>query len=215
MITNRSKIKFTLTILFSILLLSTNVSGKAAAAKRVVIYGDSLSAAFGMDLEQGWATLLAESLAPNHTVINASISGDTSAAGLARLPLTLAEFKPDVLILELGANDGLRGLPIDSMKQNLENMIKLGQDSGAKVALVGISLPASYGPRYIDQFRKTYVDLAEQYNLPFIDFYREEFFLKPGYIQEDGLHPTAITQPLVRDIVIEFLNENSLLSDAE
>lgn len=211
MITNRPKIKFTLCILLGFLLLNVN----SAQANRILIYGDSLSAAFGMDLEQGWAALLAESLKPDHEVINASISGDTSAAGLARLPITLDEFKPDLIILELGANDGLRGLPIESMKSNLEQMIKLGQQSGADIALVGISLPASYGPRYIDQFRATYRDLATQYELPFIDFYREEFFLEPGFIQEDGLHPTAITQPLVRDIVIEFLQENSLLDDRQ
>ena len=208
MIPNRLKFKFTLTALLLTLFIASN----AAHAKRIVIYGDSLSAAYGMDIEQGWAHLLAESLGDDYTVVNASISGDTSSAGLARLPVTLEELNPDLVILELGANDGLQGLPIKRMHSNLEEMINLIKGSGAQIALVGISLPASYGPRYIDQFRATYRELSSKYELPFIDFYREEFFEKDGYIQEDGLHPTAITQPLVRDLMLEFLSEQSLLN---
>lgn len=207
MIPNQSKFKFTLTALFlSFLLLSP-----AAHSKQILIYGDSLSAAYGMDIEKGWAHLLAESLGDAYTVTNASISGDTSGAGLARLPLTLKEFSPDLVILELGANDGLRGLPVKQMHKNLAEMIELSKAADAEVVLVGISLPASYGPRYIDQFRATYKELANQYGLPFVDFYREEFLEKEGYIQEDGLHPTEITQPLVRDLLLDFLVEEKLI----
>lgn len=207
MIPNPLKIKFTLTALLLFFLSTAPV----AFAKHILIYGDSLSAAYGMDLEEGWAHLLAQSLDPDYTVTNASISGDTSAAGLARLPITLAEFKPDLVILELGANDGLQGLPIKHLRNNLTAMIDLTLQSGSQLVLVGISLPASYGPRYIDQFRSTYTELAEQYQLPFIDFYREDFFDQAGYIQEDGLHPTEITQPIVRDLLLDFLRSKELV----
>jgi acyl-CoA thioesterase-1 len=206
-IPNRLKVKFTLSALAIALLSYAGL----ANSKTIVVYGDSLSAAYGMDIEQGWVHLLSQQLNGTHTVINASISGDTTSAGLARLPITLEEFKPDLVILELGANDGLQGLPIDRMQQNLEQMIQLIQANGAGIALIGISLPASYGPRYIDSFRATFRDLAKKHSLPFIDFYREEFFVKDGYIQEDGLHPTAITQPQVRDWMLEFLDSEALL----
>jgi acyl-CoA thioesterase-1 len=183
-----------------------------AHAKNIVIFGDSLSAAYGMDLEKGWAHLLAETLKDKHTIHNASISGETSRGGLARMPLTLEEFNPDLLLLEIGANDGLQGLSISNMRSNLEQMIQLNIASGTKVALVGISLPASYGARYVDKFRASFSDLAKKYNLPFIDFYREEFVAQEGNIQADGLHPTEKTQPMIRDWVLDFLNNEQLLN---
>lgn len=207
MIPNRSHFKFTLTALL-VLCLSFS---QTTFAKKILIYGDSLSAAYGMDIEQGWAHLLSQSLGAEYQLTNASISGDTSAQGLARLPITLDEFKPELVILELGANDGLQGLPISRMRENLEKMISLIRQSGASMVLIGISLPPSYGPRYIDQFRATYTDLAKQYHVPFMDFYREEFFQKEDYIQEDGLHPTEVTQPIVRDLLLEFLTKEKLL----
>ena len=108
-------------------------------------------------------------------------------------------------------NDGLRGSPINQISANLNSMIDLIEASGAKAIMVGISLPPSYGARYIDKFRKVFTDISEQRKLPFIDFYQESFFTSPGYIQEDGLHPTEITQPLIRDKLLEFLQNNSLL----
>ncbi len=207
MIPNRSQFKFTLAALFLLCLSFSQTS----FAKKILVYGDSLSAAYGMDVEKGWAHLLSESLGDKYQLTNASISGDTSAAGLARLPITLEEFTPELVILELGANDGLQGLPIKRMRENLEKMIKLIRTSGADVALIGISLPPTYGPRYIDQFRSTYTELAEQYELPFMDFYREEFFEKEGYIQEDGLHPTEVTQPIVLELLLDFLTKEKLL----
>lgn len=186
-----------------------------AQAKQVLVFGDSLSAAYGLEIDQGWVHLLSEHLnkeyGGEHEIINASISGETTAGGLARLPLTLSTVKPDVVILELGANDGLRGHPISVIRENLEQMISLIQDSGAKVALAGISLPANYNPRYIDKFSAVFPELAEQKELPFINFYRDEFLGNPEYIQEDGLHPTAITQPIIRDIMIDFFSQHSLL----
>lgn len=195
-----------------IILLSLSCSiSQVASAKNIVIFGDSLSAAYGMDLEKGWAHLLSESLKGQHTIQNASISGETSAGAVARMPITLAELKPDLLLLEIGANDGLQGLPIKNMHANLEKMIQLNQAAGTEIALVGISLPPSYGPRYIDQFRNTYKDLASEYKLPFIDFYREEFVATEGNIQADGLHPTEKTQSTIRDWVLDFLNREKLL----
>jgi acyl-CoA thioesterase-1 len=207
MIPNQLKDKFT-SALFSLLLI---IMPTTSQAKHLVIYGDSLSAAYGMPLEQGWAHLLAESIKETYKVTNASISGETSGGGLARLPLTLAELKPDVILIELGANDGLQGLPIPAIRENLEQIIAIVKQQNIKIALAGISLPASYGPRYIDQFRATFKELSEKHDLPFVDFYRQEFFLEPGFIQEDGLHPTAKTQPIVKDIILDFLTDSKLL----
>lgn len=207
MIPNRLKDKFTFA-LFSLLLL---IAPASAQSKHLVIFGDSLSAAYGMQLEQGWAHLLADSIKETYKVTNASISGETSGGGLARLPLTLAELKPDVILIELGANDGLQGMSISAMRENLEQIIALVKQQNIKIALAGISLPASYGPRYIDQFRATFKELSEKHDLPFIDFYRQEFFLQPDFIQADGLHPTAKTQPIVKDIILDFLIDSKLL----
>ena len=207
MIPNLLKDKFTF-VLFSLLFLAVSPT---AQAKHLVIFGDSLSAAYGMELEQGWAYLLAEAIKDTHTTTNASISGETSGGGRARLPITLEQLKPDIILIELGANDGLQGLSISTMRENLEHMITLSKAENAQVALAGISLPASYGPRYIDKFRATFKELSESHNVPFIDFYREEFFLEPDFIQADGLHPTAKTQPLVKDIILKFLTDNKLL----
>ncbi|MFT5612024.1 MAG: acyl-CoA thioesterase-1 [Arenicella sp.] len=179
-----------------------------ANAKHLLVFGDSLSAAYGMEWEQGWAQLIDQqwqSLGSEHQISNASISGETTAGGLARLPLTLDELKPDVVLIELGANDGLRGYPISKIMQNLIQMVELSQASGAVVLIGGISLPPSYGPRYIDQFRQVFRDVAQAKDIAYIDFFIEGFLSKPGYIQSDGLHPTQITQPLIKDAILEFL----------
>ncbi len=181
------------------------------ATKRIMIYGDSLSAAYGMDEENGWVALLARKLGPSHEVYNASISGETSSGGLARLPLTLKELFPDLVLLELGANDGLRGQSTDLLKSNLAAMIEAIQGSGAVAVLASVSLPPTYGPRYIDQFRAVYFDLAEEHEIPLLDLYQPSFVETPGYIQEDGLHPTEVTQPIIRDLVVEFLIDNALI----
>ena len=212
MIPNRLKSKFTFSNNLAVLaLLVSLLVAPHAHAKHILVFGDSLSAAYGMELKQGWAHLLEESLGDEHTVTNASISGETSGGGRARFRLTLEEFQPDLVLLELGANDGLQGLSLTGLHENLSAMIEMSKDSGAEVVLAGISLPPNYGPRHIDKFRSIFVDLSKNYNLPFIDFYREEFFTEPGYIQADGLHPTAVTQPIIRDIILDFLNENNLL----
>lgn len=184
-----------------------------AHAKHLLIYGDSLSAAYGMEEEQGWVNLLQQSLGDEHRISNASISGETSGGGLARLAVTLDELSPDLVFLELGANDGLRGYSTELLKRNLSTMITSVQQSGAKVILASISLPSTYGPRYIDQFRKVYTDLSSELNVPLLDMYKPEFLTTPGYIQEDGLHPSSITQPIIRDAVLDFLQSNQLLKN--
>lgn len=190
-------------------------------AKQILVFGDSLSAAYGMDVEQGWVSLLEKILNkdyidvstdnPYYQVSNASISGETTAGGLARLELTLKELNPDIVLLELGANDGLQGQPTNRITNNLNAMLDLIEEHGADAVLLGISLPPSYGPRYIDQFRAIFPTIAEQRDLPFLDLYQQDFYLKPGYMQRDGLHPTAITQPIIRDWIVDFLLQEQLL----
>ena len=182
-----------------------------AHAKHVMVYGDSLSAAYGMDLEQGWVYLLDQKWGAEHVITNASISGETTHGGLQRLPLTLTRVKPDVVLIELGANDGLQGYSIARIEANLESMVKLAQAAGAKVVIAGISIPASYGPRYIDQFRATFTAVASRTGANYIDLYNSDFLVTEGYIQDDGLHPTAVTQPIIRDAIAQLFADRGLL----
>lgn len=186
-----------------------------AQGQHLLVFGDSLSAAYGMEIEKGWAHLLNQHWQQKdvgHHVTNASISGETTDGGLARLALTLEELKPDVVMIELGANDGLRGHPLSRIQTNLEKMILMAEAAGIQVVVVGISLPPNHGPRYVDRFRGIFTTLAEQHQVPFIDFYREEFFSTDGYMQADGLHPTELPQPLIRDLLLTFFAENELFN---
>ena len=201
-------LKQTLFVLSAFLLMNSNLS-----ARHLMIYGDSLSAAYGMDENKGWVNLLAEQTKSILQVSNASISGETSAGGLARLPLSLDELSPDLVILELGANDGLRGYSPKLLRKNLDQMIQIIKDSNADIVLASISLPPTYGPRYIDSFRNVFAELAAQHKIPLLDLYQPSFLETPGYIQEDGLHPTEVTQPIIRDLVIDFLKKHDLLEN--
>lgn len=209
MILNRKTKNFTLTALFSLAIILSNIA--RSEPEHILVYGDSLSAAYGMDEAKGWVKLLSEKLKPTARISNASISGETSTGGLARLPLTLEELSPDMVLLELGANDGLRGQSTKLLKNNLGTMINAIKESGATVVLASISLPPTYGPRYIDQFRKVYTELAHEHDIPLLDLYQPSFVETPGYIQEDGLHPTEITQPIIRDLVANFLLKEGLI----
>lgn len=202
------KNKVTTTILFCFLFACSS----AIQAKQLLVYGDSLSAAYGFDLSKGWVSLLDEALGDDYSITNASISGETTSGGLSRLPLTLSEIQPDIVLLELGANDGLRGLPIKQIRGNLEQMINLIKTSGAQAVIAGISLPPSYGPRYIDQFRAIFTELADTFEVPFIDFFDEELFLTDGYIQSDGIHPTELAQPVIRDRLLSFLKQQEVIN---
>jgi acyl-CoA thioesterase-1 len=176
----------------------------AAPPRPVLVLGDSLSAAHNIPVERGWVHLLEVHLSkmrPPRPVINASISGETSAGGRARLPALLEKHRPAVVILELGANDGLRGLPLDALRDNLDAMVVAAQKAGAKVLLLGIELPVNYGPRYRDGLRKVYADLAAKRRAALVPFLLEGVALDPALMQDDGLHPTAAGEPRVLDNV--------------
>ncbi len=179
-----------------------------AKAPTILVMGDSLSAAYGIETSQGWVGLLRKRLAQrgyDYSVINASISGETSAGGLTRLPLELAQYRPALVILELGANDGLRGLSLGAMQQNLEKMITLSQHAGAKVLLIGILLPPNYGPRYTQEFAAIYPRLAKKQRVPLVPFLLAGIAEHRELMQADGMHPLASAEPRVLDNVWQYL----------
>lgn len=173
-------------------------------AKSIVVLGDSISANYGIDVDQGWVALLQKKLS-GHQISNESISGDTSAGGLARLDKAIAAHKPDVLLLELGANDGLRGLSPVLMKANLTEIVRRTQKTGAKVLLVGMKIPPNYGQRYIDLFYNIYPQLAEELNIPLLPFLLEGIAANDSLMQTDGLHPNAKAQAMIADKVEPYL----------
>jgi acyl-CoA thioesterase I len=190
-------------------LLLIGLQGAAAAQPRtILVFGDSLSAAYNLAVEQGWVALLGGRLQAQgygYDTVNASISGETTSGGLQRLPRALKLHHPAIVILELGANDGLRGLPLDEIRANLAQMIELSQHAGAKVVLVGIRLPPNYGPRYGNQFAMMYTELAERFNLPLVPFLLQKVALNPELMQSDGLHPNAAGEPPVLETVWPYL----------
>ena len=179
-------------------------SSRGDEDKTVLVFGDSLSASYGIEEEQGWVNLLSEKLRQAqspYSVINASVSGETSTGGLSRLPAALAEFQPSVVILELGGNDGLRGLPLATLQLNLEEMVSLSQRAGAKVLLAGIQIPPNYGPRYTEPFYALFGDIAESEQLPFVPFLIDGIPQQPELMQNDGIHPRAEAQHMILDNV--------------
>lgn len=191
--------------LFFVLLLA----GPALAAERtVLVYGDSLSAAYGIAQAKGWVSLLGARVKqerPDYSVANASISGETTSGGLARFDKALAQHRPAVVILELGANDGLRGLPVTQMKANLAAMIEHAQRAGARVVLTGMRLPPNYGPDYTRAFEDAYAELAKRYKTALVPFLLEGFAEKPELFQPDRIHPTEAAQPMILDLVWKAL----------
>ena len=173
--------------------------------KTILIWGDSLSAAYGIPVEKGWVNLLQEKLGTSFKLVNGSISGETTSGGLTRLPEALSTHKPDYVLLELGANDGLRGQPTTEMQVNLEKMIQLSQAANAKVILIGIYMPANYGSVYTKRFAQVYQDLAKQYELTFMPFLLEGVALNPDLIQADGLHPNEKAQTIILENVWKTL----------
>jgi acyl-CoA thioesterase-1 len=174
------------------------LSGVCAAGPVILVLGDSLSAAHGMPVEAGWPALLARKLDASGSsarVINASISGETTAGGLTRLPALLEEHQPDVLLLQLGANDGLRGLPIDQIRANLYAMLDRAAAAQVDVVLLGIELPVNFGRRYRSELRAVYAGLAQARNVALVPFLLEGVALDAALMQEDGLHPNARAQP--------------------
>lgn len=173
-------------------------------AATIMVFGDSLSAGYGLRPGEGWVDLLRQAL-PAHQVVNASQSGETTAGGLSRLPAALARHKPDIVILELGGNDGLRGLPPDDMRANLEQMVAMSAQSKARVLLVGMALPPNYGQAYGRAFQMVYSDLAKQRKLPFVPLLVEGFATDRTRFQADGIHPNASAQEQMRDSVLKVL----------
>ena len=190
------------------------LAGVPAWAGTILVLGDSLSAGYGVPAGEGWVDLLRERLQERGRpceVVNASISGDTSAGGRARVDQALTEHEPAILILELGANDGLRGLSLPAMKRNLSSIIERAKAAGAQVLLLGMQLPPNYGPRYTERFAAIYRELAREHDLPPPPFLLEEVALRPELMQPDNLHPNAAGQPFLLQTVWPHLQP--LLSD--
>ena len=168
----------------------------------ILVLGDSLSAAYGLDRRDGWVALLQtrlENQGYKQRVVNASISGETTAGGLRRLPKQLKTHNPQLVIVELGANDGLRGQSLTAMRQNLAKIIEQSQQSDAKVLLLGMYIPANYGPAYVQKFHAIYGELAEQYQTGLVDFMLEPIAFDEGNFLKDRIHPNAAAQPALLD----------------
>lgn len=179
------------------------------SANTLLVVGDSLSAAYGISPEQGWVALLDERLQATDTdyqVINASVSGETTSGGLTRLPALLSQHQPDIVLIELGANDALRGLPVAVIRKNLKSLVEQSVDAGSQVLLIGIRIPANYGPQYTDAFFALYAEVADLYGVSRVPFLLENVALDWNLMQSDGLHPNARAQPLILDNVWPYLD---------
>lgn len=189
-----------LTLLLSCLL-------QLSQAQTIMVHGDSLSAGYGLQEHERWVTLLGQKLGPDHEVLNTSISGETTRGGLERLPVLLSTVKPDVVILALGANDGLRGFTVDSMKANLQSMVDMSQRIGAEVIVVGMRLPPNMGKRYAEPFFLSFKEVAEASGSVYLPFLLENVVLKEDLWQQDGLHPNATAQPIILNDVLPLVKE--------
>ena len=175
---------------------------QAAETPTILIFGDSLSAGFGIDVDQSWGALLQRRLEEQgyeHRVVNASISGETTEGGVTRIADALQTFAPDLIILELGGNDGLRGFPPARIKDNLLKITRRAMESGAAVVLLGIRIPTNYGTRYTQAFEATYAEVAEELGIRWIEFFMDGVALNDELLQEDRIHPNAEAQPILLD----------------
>jgi len=184
------------------------MSMTAMAKPVIIVLGDSISAGYGIEVEEGWVALLQKKLIESnsdYSISNASISGDTSAGGLARIDPILTTHKPAIVLLQLGANDGLRGLSPVQMKNNLAEIVHRTQKAGSKVILLGMKIPPNYGKRYVDMFYNVYPQLAKELDIPFVPFILEDIALDKDLMQADGLHPNAKAQPILADKIEPYL----------
>lgn len=190
-------------ILFALCFLISSVQ-----AQTLLVLGDSLSAGYQMQAQQSWPALLNQKWQNEgavHSLINASISGETTQGGLARLPALLEEHQPDWLLIELGGNDGLRGFAPAITRKNLADMIALAKANQTRVVLTQIQLPRNYGARYLRQFEQIFPELAEANKLPLLPFFMDDIALRPELMMNDGIHPTPAAQPQIRDKVARFI----------
>ncbi|MDH3430279.1 MAG: arylesterase [Gammaproteobacteria bacterium] len=186
----------------ALIVLLLTASAHGTDTPTVLIFGDSLSAGYGIDVDQSWTSLLQarlESQGYEHRVINASISGETTEGGAARIESALESFSPALIILELGGNDGLRGFPPARMKGNLEKIISSSKASGAAVVLLGIRIPSNYGQRYTDAFENVFREVAADNEIPWVEFFMEGIALNDELLQTDRIHPNAAAQPILLD----------------
>lgn len=193
-----------------LLLLSIIVFGSAVGEKPpvVLVLGDSLSAAYGLAVDQGWVNLLQQKLTQSgypHQVVNASVSGDTTSNGLTRIERALKAHEPDIVIVELGGNDGLRAQPIPMIRGNLEKIIERSRATGAKIIITGMRLPPNYGSTYVDQFEAIYPDLASRHGSVLVPFFMAGVATRPELMQPDGVHPTARAQEILLENVWPYL----------
>ena len=200
-----------LSLLAILLAVSASIAADTSEPRenpRILVMGDSISAGYGIQRDEGWVELLARSLAEAeypHVVINGSLSGETTGGGLARLPQALDTHMPAVVVIELGGNDGLRGYPTDLVRNNLKEMVELSLARDAKVLLVGMQIPPNYGPRYTEAFFGMYETVASETGVPLVPFFLEKVALSPGLMQSDGIHPTAAAQPLLLETLWTYL----------
>jgi len=188
--------------LFYLFLLLLGTGVHASEAPTVLLFGDSLSAGYGVDVDQSWAALLQTRLEEQgyeHRVVNASISGETTAGGVARIETALEKFSPELIILELGGNDGLRGFPTSGIKDNLSLIVRAAKSSGAEVVLLGIRIPTNYGTRYTEAFDDIYSQVATEEDVLMIEFFMEGIAMNDELLQEDRIHPNEAAQPLLLD----------------
>jgi len=186
--------------IISLLLFLACADAEGAGTPTVLIFGDSLSAGYGIDVDQSWTALLQSRLKHEgyeHRVVNASITGETTEGAAGRIAAALDNFEPDLLILELGGNDGLRGFPPSRMKDNLRTIIETSQINGVGVVLLGIRIPSNYGARYTQSFEGVYRELAAELKLPWVEFFMDGVALDEGLMQDDGIHPNAEAQPVL------------------
>jgi len=187
---------------------ATPATAGPSSPPKILVFGDSLSAGYGINVAKGWVALLARRLEAQgygYQVVNASVSGETSGGGRTRLPRALDLHKPDIAILELGSNDGLRGLPLEQLRGNLDAMIQLARSRGTRVLLVGMQMPPNYGATYTNGFQSTFSDLAKRHQVSLVPFFMEGVALNAELMQDDNLHPNETGQPLLLDNVWPFL----------
>ena len=188
--------------ILTLVVLLVVANAHAAESPTILVFGDSLSAGYGIDVDQSWVTLLQKRLDETgyeYRVVNASISGETTAGGATRIDSAIVTFEPELIILELGANDGLRGFPTASIQSNIETIARRARDSGAEVVLLGIRIPTNYGVRYTQAFEAVFSDVAADLEIRWIEFFMDGIALNDELLQEDRIHPNAEAQPMLLD----------------